>query len=73
MTLGKFTRYLIDNNCELIPMPDWNRANTLKIINRSNNLTAYLNTNIEGDLFESIIEGICSRLSIPLPPNYQSS
>jgi hypothetical protein len=70
MTLREFINWLVQNNCELIPMPEWNRANTLRIINRSNNRTASINTQIEGEVFDSVIEGICSRLGIPLPDDY---
>lgn len=72
MTVADFTRYLSNNNCDLTPMPDWNRASTLRITNRARPdlRPAFLNTNIDGDLFPSVIEGICTRLAIPLPPNY---
>lgn len=72
MNIGELVHYLNDNNCELIPMPEWNKANTLKVINKSNGRTASLNTKIEGDLFETTIEAICSRLGLSLPPNYAS-
>ena len=70
MTLGEFIKWLTDNHCDLVPMPEWNRANTLQIIHRRSGRTASLNTNIRGDVHVAVIEGICTRLGVGFPPDY---
>lgn len=67
MTLRDFIRHLKENDCELIPMPEWNRVSTLKIVHKKSGRTAYLNTNIRGEVFDDIIFAVCFRLGIPSP------
>lgn len=69
MLIGKFVEHLKKNECELVPMPEWNNASTLRIIHKKNGRHAFLNTFYE-DVWETNMEGICSKLGIPLPPDY---
>jgi hypothetical protein len=70
MTLSAFIGWLNDQGCELVPMPDWNNANTIQIVNKRNGNIHYLNTRFS-ELFEGTIELCCRRLGVPLPPDYQ--
>lgn len=35
MTVRESVTYINQNHCELVPMPEWNKANALMIINKS--------------------------------------
>jgi len=71
MTLSEFTGWLREQGCELIPMPDWNNANTLQVLNTKNGRSHFLNTRYT-ELFDSTIERVCARLGLPLPPDYKN-
>lgn len=70
MTLSNFIGWLRQQGCELIPMPEWNNANTIQVINTKNGRSHYLNTRFT-ELFDYNIELACTRLGVPLPPNYK--
>ena len=57
------------HGCELIPMPEWNNATTIQLVNTRNGKIHFLNTKFE-ELWPATIETACTRLGVPLPPDY---
>lgn len=71
MTFNDFIGWLREHGCEFIPMPDWQNANTLQVVNTKNGRSHFLNTRFK-DVFPSTIELVCKRLGVPLPPDYNN-
>ena len=66
MTFNDFIGWLREQGCEFIPMPDWQNANTLQVVNTKNGRAIF---SIQ-DVFPLTIELVCKRLGVPLPPDY---
>lgn len=70
MTLHEFMGWLRKQGCEFFPLPGWNNANTVRVVNTKNGNSHFLNTRFT-ELFDSHIEFVCARLGVALPPNYK--
>ena len=70
MTLPEFLNYTLTQNCEYFPIEGGNLTGIgVKLRNKGNNRTYYLQIYQGGDLTDKTITAACDKLITPYPPH----